>query len=250
MQSLARLSGILLVCSTAFACSSDGSTTFGETTAAITVPSGFSQAVVATGVSEPTALTFTPDGVMLVTSRGGAVRVVKNGSLLSAPAIDLGSRVCPQRERGLLGIAVDPDFASNRHVYLYYTAKKANCDLHSTSGAINRVSRFTYNTSTDKLTGETILVDHILSYNGWHNGGDLQFGRDGYLYIGVGDSGAKLGTTSTGWSNDNSRWKSILSGKVLRVQKTNGAPAPGNPWLNANSSHRVRPDFILRFHET
>jgi glucose/arabinose dehydrogenase len=240
MQSLARLSRGLVLCSIAAVVAScaDESAPLSDTSAAITVPSGFSQTVIATGVSEPTALAFTPDGTLLVTGRGGKVRVIKNGSLLSAAALDLSSRVCPQRERGLVGIAVDPEFASNKYVYLYYTAKKANCDLHSTSGAINRVSRFTYNTSTDKLSSELVLVDHILSYNGWHNGGDLQFGHDGFLYIGVGDSGAKLGTTSTGWGNDNARWKSLLSGKVLRVQKSNGAPAPGNPWINAAGSRR------------
>jgi glucose/arabinose dehydrogenase/PKD repeat protein len=205
----------------------------------ISVPSGFTDTVVTTGVAEPTALAFLPSGTILVTGRAGKVRVIKNGTnLLSTPAVDLSSRVCPERERGLLGITVDPDFNSNKQVYVYYTAKHANCNFHDITGAQNRVSRFTYDTSTDRMTNEVILLDHILSWHGWHNAGHIQFGADGYLYIGVGDSGATYGTSNTGWSNTNARSKSILNAKILRVKKENGEPAPGNPWLNAPGARR------------
>jgi glucose/arabinose dehydrogenase len=220
----------------------------GETSQAITLPSGFSQTVVAS-VPEPTAFAFLPDGRMLVTSRSGKVRVIKNGQLLSTAALDLASNTCPERERGLLGVAVDPEFAVNKRVYLFYTRKKSHCNLHdqSGSGAVNRVSRFTYDTSTDRLSSEVVLVDHMLSYNGWHNGGDLAFGPDGYLYIAVGDWGAKLGQTSTGWNNDNARHKSLLNGKILRVLKDTGAPAPGNPWLGGGTRRCGDPSKAGKF---
>ncbi len=205
----------------------------------ISVPSGFSETVITTGVAEPTALAFLPGGTILITGRGGKVRVIKNGTtLLATPAVDLSSRVCPERERGLLGIAVDPQFSGNKQVYVYYTSKHANCNFHDEAGAQNRVSRFTYDTATDKMSNEVILVDHILSWHGWHNAGDLQFGADGFLYFGVGDSGANYGGSNTGWGNNNSRFKSILNGKVLRIKKDTGEPAPGNPWINAPGSRR------------
>jgi len=205
----------------------------------ITVPGGFTETVLTTGVAEPTALAFLPGGTLLVGGRGGKIRVLKNGtSLLSAPAIDLSARVCPERERGLLGIAVDPEFNANKQVYVYYTSKHANCNFHDVTGAQNRVSRFTYDTATDKMSNEVILVDGILSWHGWHNAGHLQFGADGYLYFGVGDSGANYGGSNTGWANNNARYKSLLNGKVLRVKKDTGEPAPGNPWLNAAGSRR------------
>jgi glucose/arabinose dehydrogenase len=213
------------------------------------LPSGFTQRTIAS-VSEPTAFAFLPDGRMLVTSRSGKVRVIRDGSLLSGSAIDLTGNTCPERERGLLGVAVDPDFSSNRHVYLFYTRKKSHCNLHDQSGngAVNRVSRFTYDLNTDRLSSEKVIVDHMLSYNGWHNGGDIAFGQDGFLYITVGDWGAKLGQTSTGWSNNNARHKSLLSGKVLRVDKSTGAPAPGNPWLSSSGSRRCGdPNGSARF---
>src|SRR5262245_37902815 len=209
MRSCARF-WHLAILSLVASCNGGGPDRYGQTQDSLTLPSGFTQTVVASGVSEPTALAFLPDGRILITGRAGKVRVVEDGALLATPAIDLSANVCPQRERGLLGVAVDPEFASNKYVYLYYTRKKSNCDLHDQTGngAINRVSRFTYNTSTDRLSNETVLVDHILSYNGWHDAGDLHFGQDGYLYFSVGDSGAKLGSTTTGWGNNNARWKS------------------------------------------
>jgi glucose/arabinose dehydrogenase len=228
-----------LVWLTLLVCACQGAEPLAERQEKVTVPSGFTETVVTTGVSEPTALAFLPSGTILVTSRSGKVRVIKNGTtLLGTAAVDLTSRVCPERERGLLGIAVDPEFASNKQVYVYYTSKHANCSFHDVTGAQNRVSRFTYDTATDRMSNEVILVDGILSWHGWHNAGHLQFGADGYLYFGVGDSGANYGGSNTGWSNDNSRYKSLLNGKVLRVKKENGEPAPGNPWLNAPGSRR------------
>src|SRR5262245_27412653 len=76
-------------------------------------------------VAVPTALAFTPDGRLLVTQQTGQLRVYQNGALLAAPALDLtvGDKICPYFERGLLGVAVDPDFAANHYIYVYYTFK-------------------------------------------------------------------------------------------------------------------------------
>ena len=90
---------------------------------AITLPPGFSDNLV-TAVGAPTALAFTPDGRLLIATQGGALRVVQGGTLLPAAALALGSRVCSNSERGLLGVAVDPAFASNHFIYLFYTFNK------------------------------------------------------------------------------------------------------------------------------
>jgi len=211
----------------------------------ITVPTGFSDHVITTAVVEPIALDFLPDGTMLVLSRRGKVHVVSSGA--GAPtvtvALDLSSKVCSNRERGLLGVAVDPEFATTHDVFLYYTFKKnsgANCPIGDPDGqdVVNRVARYDYDAATRTLQNETLVLDNILSNNGWHNAGDLEFGPDGYLYVSVGDSGADLDSNATGWGNGNARHKSILQGKVLRVRKDNGEPAPGNPWISAPGSRR------------
>jgi len=91
-------------------------------------PAGFSDSLVAT-VPSPTALAFAPDGRLLIATQPGVLRVYRDPALLPAPALDLGSRVCADRERGLEGVTVDPEFATNRYIYLYYTFNRSGlCD--------------------------------------------------------------------------------------------------------------------------
>ena len=165
-----------------------------------------------TNIGGPTAIAFTPDGRLLITTQGGQLRVYQNGNLLGAPALDLSSRVCANSERGLLGVAVDPDFTNNRFIYLYYTFNKfSTCPTgQPTNGLnpVNRVARFILDSDNIVVPGsEIILIDNIHSPNGNHNGGDLQFGRDGFLYVGVGDGGADYAGDSGGaGANDAARY--------------------------------------------
>src|SRR5689334_5647229 len=101
--------------------------------AAATVPTGFTDAVVAGGLNNPTAMALAPDGRIFVCQQGGALRVIKNGVLLPTPFLTV--TVDSAGERGLLGIAFDPNFVSNQLVYVYYTA--------TTPAIHNRISRFT-----------------------------------------------------------------------------------------------------------
>jgi glucose/arabinose dehydrogenase len=199
--------------------------------AAAAVPAGFEDELVV-GVSAPTALAFT-DGRMLVTSQGGTVRVVKHGSLLPTPALDLTATTCSNSERGLLGIAVDPAFATNGFVFVYHSVRTgALCDDRT----INRVTRFVM--TGDTLGGGVVLIDNIPSPAGNHNAGDLQFGKDGLLYVSVGDGGCDYpgGTPSgCGASNDAARDEHVLLGKILRVDRNGGIP-PSNPFQGAGTA--------------
>ncbi len=135
-----------------------------------------------TGLSSATALAQAPDGRLLVTQQGGALRVVKNGSLLATPFLSL--TVDSSGERGLLGVALHPAFTTNRWLYVYYTT--------ATGGTHNRISRFTASASNADVVepaSELVLVDlPALSSATNHNGGALHFGVDGKLYVGVGDN--------------------------------------------------------------
>ena len=109
--------------------------------------------------------------------QGGALRVVKAGVLLTPPM--LGVAVDSNGERGLLGVALHPNFASNGYVYVYYTT--------TANVTHNRVSRFT--ASGDTAGNELILVElPALSSATNHNGGAMHFGVDGKLYVAVGDN--------------------------------------------------------------
>jgi glucose/arabinose dehydrogenase len=206
---------------------------------AATLPADFADELVA-AVGGPTALAFTPDGRLLVTTQGGQLRVVQNGALVATPALNLNARLCTNSERGLLGVAVDPQFTTNNFIYLFYTFNKFNtCPTGQPTNAsnpVNRVARFTLgaNNTVDPAS-EVVLIDNIHSPNGNHNGGDLHFGKDGYLYVSVGDGGADYAGNSGGaGANDAARDRHVLLGKILRITR-DGAIPPTNPFQGAGT---------------
>jgi hypothetical protein len=100
---------------------------------ATTLPAGFAEVQVVSGIDAPTSMAFAPDGRLFVAEQSGGLRVVKDGALLAAPFVTVP--VDGNGERGILGVAFDPAFATNKYVYVYYTATTPNTH--------NRVSRFT-----------------------------------------------------------------------------------------------------------
>jgi glucose/arabinose dehydrogenase len=91
----------------------------------VTAPAGFTDTVVF-ALPHPTGMGWTPDGRMLITQDEGLVRVVRNGVLKPTAALNLSSRACTDGERGLGSVLVDPAFATNRYIYLYWTHNKHN----------------------------------------------------------------------------------------------------------------------------
>ena len=199
----------------------------------ISLPPGFSDTAVA-DVASPTALAFTPDGRLLIAAKDGRLWVYQNGELSPIPALDLPEpTICTNSERGLLGVAVDPGFAVTPHVYLYYTARLLTTG--SAGSCANRVSRFVWSEG-NVLSNELVLVDNMPSPNGNHNAGDLHFGKDGFLYISVGDGGCDhADPTSCAHLNDAARDQHVLVGKVLRITSTGEIP-PGNPFVGPDSA--------------
>ncbi len=188
--------------------------------AAATLPSGFTETLVDNGLSNPTAMAFAPDGRIFVCEQAGALRVIKNGVLLANPFLNV--TVNSSGERGLLGVAFDPNFTSNKFVYVYYTA---------TSPAIhNRVSRFTANGDVVVSGSEVILLElNNLSGATNHNGGSMHFGSDGKLYIAVGEN-------ATG---SNSQTLNNLLGKMLRINSDGTIPTDNPFYSQASGVNRA-----------
>jgi glucose/arabinose dehydrogenase len=196
----------------------------------ITLPPEFADELVA-AVASPTALAFTPDGRILITTQPGQLRVYQNGSLVSPPALDLNNHptdICTTSERGLLGVEVDPNFTANGYIYLYWSP--------GTSGSCkNRLSRFTMTGNTVPLASELILVNNIPAPLGTHNAGDVHVAKDGHLYVSVGDGGSDYaGDSGSGTNNDAARDMHALVGKILRVTRDGGIPAD-NPFQGAGT---------------
>ena len=194
------------------------------------VPAGFADQQVAT-MLRTTALAFTPDGRLLSPGKDGPLYLMRPSGT-TVVALDISPRVCFDSERGVLGVAVDPLFAQNRFVYLYYTYKKfGTCPSNTTTAPVNRISRFVL-PDTDMIdpASEVVLVDNIPSPDGIHNAGDLGFGADGYLYASVGDGGCDFrGDSGCFLLNDSSRDLGGLSGKILRITRDGASPAD-NPY--------------------
>lgn len=165
-------------------------------------------------------MALAPDGRIFICQQGGALRVVKNDALLATPFITL--TVDSSGERGLLGVAFDPDFLDNHYVYLYYTA--------TTPAAHNRISRFTANGDTTDPASEAILLElNNLSSATNHNGGAIHFGSDGRLYAGVGENA----------NGANSQTLSNLLGKMLRINSDGTIPADNPFYAQTTGSNRA-----------
>jgi glucose/arabinose dehydrogenase len=206
--------------------------------AAATLPAGF-QDTLLTNVLQADAIAFTPDGRMLIGAKYGRIHVYKNGALLATPALDIRSRTCTEQERGLEGMAVDPDFEINHHIFVYYTFKKyGTCARDAPpNGPVNRLSRFTLG-DDDRIdpASEVVLLDEISNAGGYHAGGGVYIGKDNFLYVTVGDGGCDWARDrGCGGSNDAARDRNTLLGKVLRLTTAGGIPAD-NPFRGAGTA--------------
>ena len=184
-------------------------------------PPGFSQTAVASGIVGPTVVTPSLDGRLFICQQNGGLRVVKNGSLLPIPFLQL--TVDGGGERGLIGLTFDPNFATNQYLYVYYTVP--------TSGTLtvhNRVSRFTANGDVVALGSELILLElDPLSGATNHNGGSMAFRPDGKLYVAVGDNA----------NGSNAQTLNNHLGKVLRINPDGTTPTD-NPFPTGSASQR------------
>lgn len=179
---------------------------------------GFVDTTVATGIDSPSSMASAPDGRLFVAEQTGALRVVKNDALLATPFVTL--KVDARGERGLLGVAVDPNFASNHFVYVYHTVR-----ADGSTPAHNRVSRFTASGDVAAAGSQVVLLDlNGLSSATNHNGGALAFGPDGKLYVGVGENA----------NGSNAQTTSNLLGKILRINSDGSIPAD-NPFYNSTT---------------
>jgi glucose/arabinose dehydrogenase len=192
-------------------------------------------------VNAPTAFAVLPDQRMLVTQQSGQLRLVKDGVLQTTPVLNLSSVICTQSERGLLGVAAHPQFPTQPYIYLFYTRAHptSECVQRPSGGdpfadsPSNRISRFTMQGDLIDPASEVPLIQHIPSFAGNHNGGDLAFGKDGLLYISVGDAGCDYANRNQcAGQNSAARQEHTLLGKILRINPDGTIPS-SNPYASS-----------------
>jgi glucose/arabinose dehydrogenase len=173
------------------------------------------------GLSNPVDLQFPPgDSTRLfIVEKTGRIRILKSGGLLPGPFLDLSARVSGGGEQGLLGLAFHPQYAANGRFYVDYT--DGSGDTH--------IAEFLVSSDPDAAAATEhplLLVDQPFSN---HNAGQLAFGPDGYLYVGLGDGG------SGGDPGDRAQNPDSLLGKMLRIDVN--APDP-----SAGTAYSIPPD--------
>jgi glucose/arabinose dehydrogenase/peptidoglycan/xylan/chitin deacetylase (PgdA/CDA1 family) len=238
--------------------------------AAISEP-GFESETIASGLTLPTAMAFAPGGRIFITEKSGTVRVVQDGVLQPTPVITL-TDINTFGDRGLLGIATDPQFLNNGYLYLSYTYE--NSPGSNFSGPkTGRIVRVTVVNNQADESSKVVLVgtiggtlenpscenflptdDCIPSDSSSHSVGGLRFGPDGKLYATLGD-GANFDYADP--LSLRAQNLDSLAGKLIRINTDGTAPAD-NPYFNGDAdanrskvyAYGLRNAFRLAFHPT
>ncbi len=221
---------------------------------------GFDVEYVAGGLNRPTAMSFAPDGRIFVAEKSGSVRIFSSDLTLQGDPFITLTDVNDFGDRGLIGIALDPDFASNRYVYLAYTHENDPSDYEGKKTA--RVVRFTESGGQavpgsasviiGSISGTPILPscadypsgsDCVASDSSSHTIGGLRFGPDGKLYISTGD-GARFDISDP--HAFRAQDLDHLSGKILRVNPDGSAPTD-NPFFTGDTQDNESKVFAYGF---
>ena len=219
------LAGLVTLAALAFAVAAVGSSRAPRTADA----SGISLQQVASGLSMPTDIKNAGDARLFITEQSGRIRIY-DGTATLGTFLNVSSMVSCCTERGLLGLAFHPNYASNGFFYIYYTTTAGDIEIDR------------YKVSSDPNVADAtsrslvLTIPHPGQAN--HNGGGMQFGPDGMLYIGVGDGGG------TGDPNNHGQDLSQLLGKMLRIDVDVPPPNPApylipanNPFVNTPGAH-------------
>jgi uncharacterized repeat protein (TIGR01451 family) len=191
------------------------------TTISPSLPAGFAQKQLAHGLSKPVVLAFPPGGGgdIWVGEQGGTILDYHNGAVQPTPVVTLPN-VYSSGECGLLGIALDPNFATNGYVYISYVVNVTN--KSGVTQPFTRLSRFTFSGGTIGPATEKVYYQGNQAQNVHHPGNDLQIGPDGKLWWSVGDNVPAI-TNGEALSN--------IYGKMLRFNLDGTIPA-SNPFVN------------------
>ena len=182
----------------------------------------------ATGFLDPVEIVNAGDNRLFVVEQGGTIKIVSaTGTVNTTPFLNISTLISAGGERGLLGLAFHPNYATNGFFYVNYTNTAGNT-------VIARYSVNTTNPNVAQTTG-TILMTITQPFSN-HNGGTIKFGPDGYLYIGMGDGG------SGGDPNGNGQNINSLLGKMLRIDVDGTSPytSPAtNPYVGVAGADEI-----------
>ena len=231
------------------------------------LPAGFTSDLFIGGLTFPTAIAFAPNGKVFIAQKDGHVRVWNNGTLQGADFIDISSQVNNSGDRGLLGIAVHPNFPVTPYVYLLFTYDPPTLTADGSGARVNRLIRVSADAATNyntALPNSTVIMlgtnsiaanigaptsndgipscENINGYTGYvpdclpndsntHSIGTVVFGQDGALYVGIGDGSSPNYVDARALRTLE---VGSLSGKILRIDPITGQGLADNPFYNGD----------------
>ncbi|MGZ8452580.1 MAG: PQQ-dependent sugar dehydrogenase [Candidatus Binatia bacterium] len=186
----------------------------------------------------PIGLTFAPDGRIFIWQKSGVVQIVKNSALLPTPFLDIQAHVNQCSDRGLLGLALDPDFVNNGFVYLLYTLETGGDpnDCGPKTSQLTRVSTDPANLDGALPGSEIVILGNLPSEAESHSIGTVRFAPDGKIFVGVGDAASPSFPDPQALRAQD---LNSLAGKILRINPDGSAPA-NNPFYNGTNSNRSK----------
>ena len=186
----------------------------------------------------PINVFWAPDGRMFIVQKNGIVRIFKNGSLLPTPFLDFSSKVNTFNDNGMWGLAFDPNYSTNRFIYLTYVYEP-NGNPNDSSPKISRLVRVTADPSNSDVMlagSEVALLDNLPDDEATHASGTIRFASDGTMFVGNGDGASPsfVAPNAIGAQDlDNVR------GKIFRLN-ADGTPPPDNPFYDGTNSVRSK----------
>ncbi|NNE00703.1 MAG: DUF4347 domain-containing protein, partial [Pirellulaceae bacterium] len=201
---------------------------------------GFETELIASGLIQPVAFEEAADGRIFVIEKAGLVRVIENGQLLSTPFLDINEEVNNVRDRGMIGLALDPDFSQNGHVYLQYSVEldPANPDLDDfntpAGGRLIRVTASAADPNVADPTSRVVIQDGHQSSHATHSVGDIDFDNAGNLIFTWGDGGFDPALRLA------SQDPASPQGKLFRIDPVTFEGLSGNPYYDSSDPQSIQ----------
>jgi glucose/arabinose dehydrogenase len=184
----------------------------------------------------PVGFDFAPDGRIFILEKAGRIKIWKDGVLYARPLLDIRDEVNEFVDRGLLGIAVDPQFVRNGYIYLSYVYDPPGAVKDNEEPRMGRIVRYTVSGDVARPNSAQIILDDFTSDTQQHSVGSLRFAPDGALFASFGD-----GALSQGVQALSLRAQKLdnIQGKLLRID-TNGNGLKGNPFFDEKNPRSAR----------
>ncbi|MNS27022.1 Soluble aldose sugar dehydrogenase YliI precursor [compost metagenome] len=197
--------------------------------------------LVTEGLESPVEMAVPDDGSkrLFIVEQKGTIKIIENGSLISTPFLNVSSKMVEMNdrytERGLLGLAFHPQYKTNGKFYIYYSAPS------SAAGSDHKSILAEYKVSSNANVADASerIIMEIEEPESNHNGGHMEFGPDGFLYVGLGDGGGagdEHGTIGNGQNLN------TLLGKIIRIDVNSGDPygiPADNPFSGPNQRKEI-----------